>query len=124
MIFGFEFSSTQSNQLSMCHQHFAGEHARFPDQTEQMHAAGRCRLRGGATFAMQNAIVLRLLGGLLVGLLVLFGPQARAVTLAELRADAKLTPERFIKYFAGFKFELSRTVRKPEVFLESQTGDC
>jgi Transglutaminase-like superfamily len=52
------------------------------------------------------------------------GLSARALTLAELRADAKLTPERLIKQFADFKFELSRTVRRPEIFLAAQSGDC
>src|SRR5258707_12534586 len=65
-----------------------------------------------------------LAGALFFGLLLLSGPFARGVTLAELRADSTLTPERFIKSFADFKFELSRTVRKPEDFLESKTGDC
>jgi hypothetical protein len=46
------------------------------------------------------------------------------VTLSELRADPQLTPERLIKYFADFKFELGRTVRKPESFLAAQAGDC
>jgi hypothetical protein len=67
---------------------------------------------------------LQVLGGLLVGWLLLSGQPAAALTLAELRADTNLTPERFMAYFADFKFELSRAVRKPEVFLASQTGDC
>ncbi len=49
---------------------------------------------------------------------------ARAVTLSELRADPKLTPERFMKHFADFKFRLGRTVRRPETFLTSKVGDC
>ncbi|HOX55322.1 MAG TPA: transglutaminase domain-containing protein [Candidatus Paceibacterota bacterium] len=49
---------------------------------------------------------------------------ARAVTLAELRADPKLTPERLIAYFADFKFEANRQVRQPEAFLASRSGDC
>jgi transglutaminase superfamily protein len=47
-----------------------------------------------------------------------------AVTLEELRAEPDLTPERFIKHFADFKFELGREVRKPETFLKNQSGDC
>jgi hypothetical protein len=65
------------------------------------------------------------LGALLVGaFLVAGGCSVRALSLAELRADSQLTPERLIKQFANFKFELSRTVRKPEAFLAAQSGDC
>ena len=46
------------------------------------------------------------------------------MTLDELRADRNLTPERFMKYFADFRFQLGRDVREPEVFLASQSGDC
>jgi hypothetical protein len=49
---------------------------------------------------------------------------ARAVTLAELRADPNLTPERLMARFADFKFELGREVRKPETFLATRAGDC
>jgi len=56
--------------------------------------------------------------------LLLPQPAAAAVTLAELKADPNLTPERLIKYFADFKFELGREVRKPETFLATQSGDC
>jgi transglutaminase-like putative cysteine protease len=49
---------------------------------------------------------------------------ARAVTLAELRGDPKLTPERLMTYFADFKFELGRQVRPPESFLANRSGDC
>jgi hypothetical protein len=52
------------------------------------------------------------------------GERAGAVTLAELRADPNLTPERLIAHFADFKFELSRQVRQPEAFLASRCGDC
>jgi hypothetical protein len=52
------------------------------------------------------------------------GGVARAVTLAELRADPKLTPERLMSYFVDFKFELGRQVRQPETFLASRAGDC
>ena len=67
------------------------------------------------------------LGWLLAGvsIMLLISPKpAAAVTLAELRADRNLTPERFIKYFADFKFALGRDVRAPEAFLASQSGDC
>jgi hypothetical protein len=47
-----------------------------------------------------------------------------AVTLAELKADANLTPERLMRHFADFKFELGRDVQKPEEFLKNQAGDC
>ena len=58
-----------------------------------------------------------------LGLLGTAAP-APAATLAELRADPKLTPERFIKEFADFKFSLGRSVRKPETFLSARAGDC
>ncbi len=89
-----------------------------------------CKLRDSGALAVQNAYFQPapprplLAGALFCWLLLLSGPFAQGVTLAELRADSTLTPERFIKSFADFKFELSRTVRKPEIFLESKTGDC
>ena len=49
---------------------------------------------------------------------------ANTVTLADLRADPKLTPERLMAYFADFKFELGRQVRQPETFLANRSGDC
>jgi hypothetical protein len=49
---------------------------------------------------------------------------ASGITLAELRADKDLTPERLIKCVAGFKFEPGRTVRKAEEFLRQESGDC
>ena len=65
------------------------------------------------------------LGVLLVSVfLVIGGGSVRALSLDELRADSKLTPERLIRQFANFKFELSRKVRKPEVFLATESGDC
>jgi hypothetical protein len=49
---------------------------------------------------------------------------ARDITLAELRADPKLTPERLMGYFADFKFALGCNVRGPDAFLASHSGDC
>jgi hypothetical protein len=49
---------------------------------------------------------------------------ARAASLADLRADPKLTPERLMAYFANFKFEPGRQVRPPETFLAKRAGDC
>jgi len=65
--------------------------------------------------------------GILGWVLLVLGLSARhtpALTLAELRADPNLTPERFIKHFADFRFELARDVRQPESFLAAQSGDC
>lgn len=61
-----------------------------------------------------------------VAILLLLAPAglARTLTLADLRADPKLTPERLMTYFADFKFELSRQVRQPETFLANRSGDC
>jgi len=64
------------------------------------------------------------LAGLLMSALLLPGLSTSALTLAELRADAQLTPKRFVKQFADFKFEIGRVVRSPEKFLETQAGDC
>jgi hypothetical protein len=70
--------------------------------------------RRGALILIWMAVVLSFLQG-----------RAEAsVTLAELKADPKLTPERFVRYFADFKFELGREVRPPEVFLARRAGDC
>jgi len=47
-----------------------------------------------------------------------------AVTLAEIKAEPKLTPERLMKYFANFRFASARETRKPNVFLRQEAGDC
>jgi hypothetical protein len=67
----------------------------------------------------------------LVNIVAIFGvffflctERLSALTLAELRADQNLTPERFMKHFANFKFELGHDVQKPDAFLASQCGDC
>ena len=65
--------------------------------------------------------------GILSCLLLVLGLSVRhasALTLAELRTDPNLTPERFIKHFANFRYELARDVRKPENFLATRSGDC
>ena len=64
------------------------------------------------------------LGGLAILSLLVPTGLAHAVTLAELRADPKLTPERLMGYFADFKYELGRQVRQRETFLASRAGDC
>src|SRR5258708_7730259 len=51
-------------------------------------------------------------------------PALKAMTLKDLRADVKLTPESLIRRFAKFKFKLIDGVQRREVFLASQTGDC
>lgn len=56
--------------------------------------------------------------------LLLCGNLADALTLADLKADKHLTPERLVKYFADFQFEPGRTVRKADDFLRSRRGDC
>ena len=65
---------------------------------------------------------------LLAGLVILFFllpvGAAQAVTLAELRADPNLTPERLMTHFSDFKFELGRKVRQPDTFLATRAGDC
>jgi hypothetical protein len=56
--------------------------------------------------------------------LTLLARPACGLTLAELRADRELTPERLMKYVASFRFEPGREVRRPEEFLQQQCGDC
>jgi transglutaminase-like putative cysteine protease len=56
--------------------------------------------------------------------LLLAGPMARGASLARLQADRKLTPERLMKYVAGFGFEARRTVRSAEEFVGQERGDC
>ena len=53
-----------------------------------------------------------------------WAPRLNAVTLKELRDDAKLTPETLMHRFANFKFRLSDEVQPRNIFLASQTGDC
>jgi hypothetical protein len=65
-----------------------------------------------------------LLGGLVILFCVLPAGMAKDLTLTELRATPKLTPERLMSYFADFKFELGRQVRQPETFLAKHSGDC
>jgi hypothetical protein len=81
-------------------------------------------LQKEALFKLHRTCIRPVGAALVVIWLIVGGHPAWALTLAELRGDAKLTPERFIKYFADFKFELNRTVRKPETFLAAQAGDC
>jgi hypothetical protein len=71
-----------------------------------------------------NHVFTLLLTSLGVLLLLLPAGTARAVTLAELRAEPNLTPERLMAHFAGFKFKLGRDVLPPETFLANQSGDC
>ena len=70
-----------------------------------------------------------------VGLLALiallwgtFGASAQrpsaTVTLATLRNDPNLTPERFGQYFCDFEFKLGAVRQAPESFLASKAGDC
>jgi hypothetical protein len=44
--------------------------------------------------------------------------------LDDLRRDAKLTPARFARHFAEFRFKRHDAVQPPEVFLTTQSGDC
>jgi Transglutaminase-like superfamily len=63
--------------------------------------------------------------GLALGVSLVMSPHTTsALSLAELRSDPKLTPERLLKQFADFKFKLGQEVQKPEVFLRERCGDC
>ena len=46
------------------------------------------------------------------------------MTLDELRHDPKLTPATFARHFSSFKYARHDEVQPPEVFLETQSGDC
>jgi hypothetical protein len=81
-----------------------------------------CRLQKRRNAGKQ--IATGLAGWLVALLMACCAFPVRALTLAELQADPDLTPERFIKYFADFKFELGRSVRSYDAFLASQSGDC
>jgi hypothetical protein len=65
-----------------------------------------------------------LLTSLAILFLLLPADAAQPMTLAELRAEPNLTPERFMAHFADFKFELGPKVRPPETFLAKRSGDC
>jgi hypothetical protein len=61
----------------------------------------------------------------LVAVAVLSAAAARAFTLSDLLSDAKMTPKRFAGYFEDFEFELHPfDVQDPDVFLQTQRGDC
>ena len=63
-------------------------------------------------------------GGLMLMAMLWSAPGTAAVTLAELKADPNLTPDRLMKHFANFKYELARETRPPETFLAQEAGDC
>lgn len=53
------------------------------------------------------------------------GGRARALTMADLLEDSKMTPGRFAGYFVDFEFELHPfDVQDPEEFLSTRRGDC
>ncbi len=57
-------------------------------------------------------------------LLCLAAVSAPALSLEELVADPRLTPEGLLRQLAGFRFRLGRTVQAPAAFLACQAGDC
>jgi hypothetical protein len=57
-------------------------------------------------------------------LIWLNAPALLALTLEELRATHQLTPARFARQFANFKFERHDQVQAPQMFLAHQAGDC
>jgi hypothetical protein len=50
--------------------------------------------------------------------------ESTAPTLDEIRQDPDLTPEKLIRHFAHFEFELAEKVQDPAVFFSRQIGDC
>jgi hypothetical protein len=65
-----------------------------------------------------------LYGGLMLLATLGLAPGTAAVTLAELKADPNLTPDRLMKHFASFKYMSARETRPPETFLAQEAGDC
>ncbi len=62
---------------------------------------------------------------LFTGLLALVAVlPVRALTLAELLADPKLTPKRFAALFESFHYEFGAEVQDADQFLRSKRGDC
>lgn len=47
-----------------------------------------------------------------------------AITLTDLLDDPKMNAKRFASHFERFEYEFHPEVQPPDVFLESQTGDC
>jgi len=47
-----------------------------------------------------------------------------AVTLEELLIEEKMTPRRFAAYFKDFDYKFHADIQPPEVFLQTQAGDC
>lgn len=70
----------------------------------------------------------RKMGGLgwraLVAAALLLPGGLRAISLAELRADPKLTPKRFASFFTDFEYAFHREVQRPDAFLITRSGDC
>lgn len=48
----------------------------------------------------------------------------QAITLEEMRADAKLTPKKYAGYFSEFEYKFTPGVQDPNVFLSTKIGDC
>ena len=63
-------------------------------------------------------------GLVMMGLIVMVASPVAAVTMEELRNDTKLTPARFARYFANFKYQFHDEVQDPQTFLTTRTGDC
>jgi hypothetical protein len=61
---------------------------------------------------------------LAAALALLVAVPARALTLAELLADEKLTPKRFAGLFESFTYEFGAEVQDPDAFLTRKRGDC
>jgi hypothetical protein len=47
-----------------------------------------------------------------------------AITMAELRQDSELTPQKLASHVSRFRFERRDAVQSPESFLASRAGDC
>lgn len=54
----------------------------------------------------------------------MLGARLDAITLADLTNDPKLNAKRFAAHFEHFEYEFHPEVQPPDVFLETQRGDC
>ena len=77
-----------------------------------------CGFRWGATG------LLALLAMLSGAVTIRAQTNAPLLTVAQLRNDPRLTPERFARYFRDFAFKFGETRQVPSDFLAARTGDC
>src|SRR4030095_7057176 len=68
--------------------------------------------------------LVRICLGVMILLVTAKFQMARAGELDTLRKQKSLTPEKLLRFFADFKFELGERVQDAETFLRRKSGDC